>query len=74
MTHGSRVLHVNREFTRLFGYTSAECVGEELAELVVPEGRMHECEMILHTLAQDGRVSMETRRRTRSGEESMCAC
>ena len=69
MTHGSRVLHVNREFTRLFGYTSAECVGEELAELVVPEGRMHECEMILHTLAQDGRVSMETRRRTRSGEE-----
>ena len=69
MTHGSRVLHVNREFTRLFGYTSAECVGEELAELVVPEGRMHECEMILHTLAQDGRVSMETRRRTRSGDE-----
>ena len=69
MTHGSRVLHVNREFTRLFGYTAAECVGEELAELVVPEGRMHEREMILHTLRQNGRVSMETRRRTRSGEE-----
>ncbi len=69
MTHGSRILHVNREFTRLFGYSAAECVGEELADLVVPEGRMHEREMILHTLRQNGRVAMETRRRTRSGEE-----
>ncbi len=69
MTHGSRVLHVNREFTRLFGHAAAECVGQELAELVVPEGRMHECEMIVHTLRQNGRVSIETKRRTRSGEE-----
>lgn len=69
MTHGSRVLHVNREFTRLFGYSAAECVGEELADLVVPEGRLHEREMILHTLRQNGRVAMETRRRTRCGEE-----
>jgi len=69
MTHGSRVLHVNREFTRLFGYSAAECVGEELVDLVVPEGRLHEREMILHTLRQNGRVAMETRRRTRSGEE-----
>jgi PAS domain-containing protein len=35
MTHGSRVLHVNREFTRLFGYSAAECVGQELVDLVV---------------------------------------
>ncbi len=69
MTHGSRVLHVNREFTRLFGYSAAESVGEELVDLVVPEGRLHEREMILHTLRQNGRVSMETRRKTRSGEE-----
>ena len=69
MTHGSRVLHVNREFTRLFGYSAAECVGEELVDLVVPEGRLHEREMILHTLRQNGRAAMETRRRTRSGEE-----
>ena len=69
MTHGSRVLHVNREFTRLFGYSAAECVGQELVDLVVPEGRLHEREMILHTLRQNGRVAMETRRKTRSGEE-----
>ena len=69
MTHGSRVLHVNREFTRLFGYSAAECVGQELVDLVVPEGRLHESDMFLHTLRKQGRVTMETRRRTRSGEE-----
>lgn len=69
ITHGSRVLHVNREFTRLFEYPARESVGQELVDLVVPDGRLHECEMILHTLRQHGRVEMETRRRTRSGEE-----
>ncbi len=69
IAHQGRVLHVNREFMRLFGYCSAECVGQELVELVVPEGRVHECEMMLHTLRQSGRAAMETRRRARSGEE-----
>jgi Amt family ammonium transporter len=69
IAHHGRVLHVNREFVRLFGYGSAECVGQELVELVVPEGRVHECEMMLHTLRQSGRAAMETRRRTQSGEE-----
>ena len=69
ITHGPRVLHVNREFMRLFGYCSAECVGQELVELVVPVGRVHECEMMLHTLRKEGRAAMDTRRRRRSGEE-----
>lgn len=69
ITHGSRVLHVNQEFTRLFEYSTRDSVGRELVDLVVPEGRLHECEMILHTLRQHGRVEMETRRRTRSGDE-----
>jgi diguanylate cyclase (GGDEF)-like protein/PAS domain S-box-containing protein len=69
LTNGTRVLHVNREFRRLFGYSVEECIGCELADLVVPDGRLHETEMIQHTLAQHGRVVMETKRRTRSGEE-----
>jgi diguanylate cyclase (GGDEF)-like protein/PAS domain S-box-containing protein len=69
ITHGNRILLVNREFTRLFGHSQPECVGQDLDELVVPEGRMHEQEMILHTLAVNGRVTMETRRLTRWGEE-----
>jgi diguanylate cyclase (GGDEF)-like protein/PAS domain S-box-containing protein len=69
ITHGSRILHVNREFRRLFGYAAAECVGRELTDLVVPEGLLHEREMIQHTLRKEGRVAMETRRRTRFGED-----
>jgi diguanylate cyclase (GGDEF)-like protein/PAS domain S-box-containing protein len=69
MTQRGRVLRVNREFTRLFGYAAADCAGRELIDLVVPVGRLHECEMVLHTLRQGGRVAMETRRRTRAGEE-----
>jgi Amt family ammonium transporter len=67
--HRGRVLHVNREFMQLFGYCSAECVGQELVELIVPVGRVHEREMMLHTLRQNGRAAVETRRRARSGEE-----
>jgi Amt family ammonium transporter len=74
ITHDNRILLVNREFTRLFGYSQAECVGQDLDELVVPEGRMHEQEMIMHMLAINGRVTIETRRRTRWGEEvDVCA-
>ena len=69
LTHGNTVLHVNREFTRLFGFEATACEGQDLDELVVPEGRMHEQEVIQHTLATTGRVSIETRRRMSSGEE-----
>lgn len=69
ITHKAGIVHVNAEFTRLFGYTQAECVGQELAELVVPDGRHHERDLMLHTMRTAGRGEMETVRRTRNGEE-----
>ncbi len=33
-----RILRINREFTRIFGYTSEEAVGNCLRNLVVPDG------------------------------------
>ena len=69
ITHEGRVLHVNREFSRLFGYSLAESLGEELDELVIPDGRMHENEMVVHALRTAGRSSFETVRRTRAGED-----
>jgi diguanylate cyclase (GGDEF)-like protein/PAS domain S-box-containing protein len=68
IAHEGRILHVNREFSRLFGYTLAECAGQELDELVMPDGRRHESEMIYHMLEQAGRAEIETVRRTSSGE------
>ncbi len=68
IAHDGRILHVNREFSRLFGYSLAECAGQELDELVMPDGRRHESEMIYHMLEKSGRAEMDTVRRTRSGE------
>jgi Amt family ammonium transporter len=64
-----RILRVNREFTRIFGYPIAACLGASLAELVVPDGRMHEVEMLMHVVSTEGRATVETVRRTRSGVE-----
>jgi len=64
-----RILRVNREFERLFGYPAAVCVGGSLFDLVVPEGRYHETEMLMHMVEIEGRASMETVRRFRSGRE-----
>jgi len=64
-----RILRVNREFERMFGYTGSACVGGSLLELVVPEGRYHENEMLLHMVEVEGRGTMESVRRGRSGRE-----
>jgi Amt family ammonium transporter len=64
-----RVRHANREFLRMFGYSLAECVGADTHDLIIPEGRDHEAEMLLHTVAAEGRASMETVRHTSTGEE-----
>jgi Amt family ammonium transporter len=68
IAHEGRVLHVNREFSRLFGYTLTECAGQELDELVMPDGRRHESEMLEHMLEQTGRAEIETVRRSSGGQ------
>ncbi len=68
ITHEGRVLHVNREFTSLFGYTTAECVGEDLDVLVLPDARVQERAMLHLAMETQGRAAFETVRRTRIGE------
>ena len=63
-----RILRANHEFSRIFGYSSETCLGCTLYDLIVPEGRMHECEMLMHTVETEGRASIETVRRTNTGE------
>ncbi len=67
VTHGGRVLHVNAEFSKMFDYSQLESVGQFLDDLVLPDGRMHEAEMIEHQLGRMGRATLETQRRTRTG-------
>ncbi len=68
ITHEGRLLHVNREFTRLFGFVGEHCVGEDIDMLLLPDGRQHEMEMLRHMLATDRRGSIETVRKTSTGE------
>jgi Amt family ammonium transporter len=67
VAHGNRVLHVNAEFLQMFDYTSSEVVGRGLDELLLPDGRLYEEEMIEHQLDRSGQASFETQRRTRRG-------
>lgn len=68
IVHRGKILHVNHEFTRLFGYSAQESVGRNLDEMLVPEGRMHESEMLALALEETGRGFLETVRRTKAGE------
>ena len=67
VAHGNCVLHVNAEFLKMFEYSSSEVIGRGLDELLLPDGRLHEEEMIAFQLKRIGQVSFETQRRTRQG-------
>ena len=68
ITQDNRVLRANREFLHFFAYPIEHCLGRTLIDLIVPEGRMHEFEMMMHTVEAEGRASIETVRHTSSGE------
>jgi PAS domain S-box-containing protein len=62
-----RVLRVNEEFTRIFGYTAEEAVGHGLAELLVPE-EFH-ADYLQHraSLALGERIEFEAIRQRKDG-------
>lgn len=62
-----RVVDVNKAFTSLFGYPAGEIAGEDLNDLTVPEGFEHEKDQINNTVYQGRNISLQTRRKTRSG-------
>jgi Amt family ammonium transporter len=69
ITIRDRLLYVNREFTKLFGFTSGDCLGSDLDELITPDGVRGQAEDLARTVGTQGRASMETKRCHRDGEE-----
>ena len=61
------VLRVNREFTRLFGFTSSEAAGKPLNKLIVPPDRYAETAWISQNVVAGGNLSLETRRQRKDG-------
>jgi PAS domain S-box-containing protein len=67
MNAEDRVVRVNREFTRLFGYTPQETLGRHLSELIVPDESRAEEQRYADLVARGQRVDVEGVRRRKDG-------
>jgi PAS domain S-box-containing protein len=61
-----KVTRANSEFTRMFGYSKEEALGESLHDLIVPDELIDEARMLSRTVTS-GSVSRETRRQCKDG-------
>lgn len=68
IVHQDRLLYTNPAYTKMFGFTSDEVAGGTLRDFIVPETRLHEISLISQGVEQYGRFSMETVRKTKSGD------
>ena len=62
-----RIIQVNREFTRLFGYSQEEAVDHEINELIVPIKFKDEGSELSRRVAQGLMISTESIRRRKDG-------
>ena len=67
MSLDRRVVMVNREYTRVFGYTPEEALGRSLEDLTVPDDLRDEEQSYADIVAQGQRVDVETVRRRKDG-------
>jgi PAS domain S-box-containing protein len=63
----NRVLRVNKEFTKLFGFTPAEALGRSISELIVPAALWDESERLRESLNRGERVDAELVRKRKDG-------
>ena len=62
-----RIVRLNGEFTRIFGYSPQEVLGKKLEPLIVPPDRHAETRWIQDTLIEGRKVVIETKRRHKDG-------
>jgi PAS domain S-box-containing protein len=67
MNVDDRVVRVNREFTRLFGYTPQETLGRRLSELIVPSELRDEFQRNAELVSQGKGVDAEAVRQRKDG-------
>ncbi len=60
MKKDNRVERVNREFTRVFGYTAQESIGRRLMDLIAPEELRADVQRLWDIVAQGQRVEIES--------------
>lgn len=62
-----RIVDINDEFTRVFGYTREEAIGRQINELVAPEELMDEAADVSERVIRGERIEMETKRKRKDG-------
>jgi PAS domain S-box-containing protein len=63
----NRILRVNRQFTKLFGFSAEETLGRNIHELIVPDDAWEESETFRQALNRGERVDAEVIRRRKDG-------
>jgi two-component system, cell cycle sensor histidine kinase and response regulator CckA len=63
----SRIMRINGEFTRLFGFTIEEAREKVIDSLIVPPDRSAETVWIAESIRKENKLSLETRRRRKDG-------
>src|SRR5215469_13151459 len=64
---GDRILQVNPEFTRVFGYAHEEACGHLIQELIVPEERLTEAEEYARRAVRGESLNYEAVRKRKDG-------
>jgi PAS domain S-box-containing protein len=63
-----RITRVNPEFTKIFGYTAEEAIGQRIKDLITPDDLQEEVEGFMYRMAQTTEVfAVETIRRHKNG-------
>jgi PAS domain S-box-containing protein len=70
MSGDGRVVRINREFTRLFGFAPQEVLGRRLTEVMVPEDPYDRVETELLALMTGERLEAERVRRRKDGTDA----
>jgi PAS domain S-box-containing protein len=64
-----RILRINHEFTRMFGYAPDEALQRSMNDLIVPDALAESSRAYTTLLREGGRVEVETVRRRKDGTE-----
>ena len=62
-----RITRLNGEFTRIFGFSPAEALGQRIDSLIVPPDRSAETRWIAELLVKGQKVVLETKRQRKDG-------
>jgi two-component system, cell cycle sensor histidine kinase and response regulator CckA len=65
---GLRIVGINQEFTRTFGFEAKDALGKRIDGLIVPPERAAETAWICELLTKGQKVTLETKRKRKNGE------